>query len=298
MNNVLRASIAAAIAESVGEEVQVVACRSVGGGCINQAWRVDLDREPGTVFVKTNSAAKREMFVAETEGLEELRAAEAIRVPRPLAHGLAGPEAYLILEWMEMTSRGDQAETGRQLAALHRCSSGNGCYGWHRDNAIGETPQANDWCQSWPEFFVTKRLTPQFRLARAKGLEFADEEMLIRVAQALLRSEPQPSLLHGDLWSGNAGFAEVDGEVRPVIFDPATYFGDREADLAFTELFGGFGPQFYQAYRHEFPLEDGYEKRREFYNLYHVLNHWNLFGGGYREQAEQMIRRLIVSFRG
>ena len=292
MNEALRQSIVAAIEESMAQPVQVTSCRSVGGGCINRAWQVQLEGELSAVFVKTNSATKGEMFVAEAAALEELFAAGAIRVPRVIAHGVAGADAFLILEWMQMTSRGDQAETGRQLAKLHRCARSDGRFGWHRDNVIGETPQENTWCDSWPEFFVTRRLEPQFRMARNKGATFVDGEEILSVAGSLLRNEPEPSLLHGDLWSGNAAFAEEEEMVVPVIFDPATYYGDRETDLAFTEFFGGFGPEFYRAYREEFPLEDGYERRRDLYNLYHVLNHWNLFGGGYRAQAEGMMRRL------
>jgi fructosamine-3-kinase len=245
------------------------------------------------VFVKTNAVEKREMFVAEAEGLEELAAARAIRVPRAIAHGVSGSAAFLILEWIEMTSRGDQAETGRQLAALHRWVSEDGRYGWHCDNVIGETPQVNDWCGSWPEFFVTRRLEPQLRMAREKGGEFVDEELFLKVAGSLLRSRPEPSLLHGDLWIGNAAFVEAEEITRPVLFDPATYYGDRETDLAFTEFFGGFSPEFYGAYIEKFPLEDGYERRRDLYNLYHVLNHWNLFGGGYLAQAKRMMQLIL-----
>lgn len=293
MNEALQQSIATAIGERVGRELRVVSCDSVGGGCINRAWRVGLSGEPSVVFVKTNAVEKREMFASEAEALATLQAADAILVPRAIAHGVAGTDAFLVLEWMEMTSRGDQAETGRQLAALHRCVSEDGRFGWHRDNVIGETPQVNDWCDSWPEFFVTRRLEPQMRMARDKGAEFVDAEVFLKVAAEILRERPEASLLHGDLWSGNAGFVKEDGEVHPVIFDPATYYGDREADLAFTEFFGGFSPEFYGAYAEEFPLQDGYEGRRDLYNLYHVLNHWNLFGGSYLEQAKRMMQLIL-----
>ena len=295
MNEALQRSIAEAIREALGADVSVVSRQAVGGGCIHRAWQLRLDEEPWSLFVKTNAAETIGMFSAEAEGLEELRKANAIRAPQPLAHGVADGSAYLVLEWLEVSSRGDQAESGRQLAALHRRESGDGRYGWHRDNVIGATPQVNDWCESWAEFFVTRRLEPQLRMAEKNGQPFADAKRVLRRAEEMLAGhEPPASLLHGDLWSGNAGFALFDGEAQPVIFDPATYFGDRETDLAFTEFFGGFGAEFYRGYAEAAPLADGYEQRRDLYNLYHVLNHCNLFGGDYRRQAEQIMGRLAV----
>jgi fructosamine-3-kinase len=157
-------------------------------------------------------------------------------------------------------------------------------FGWTRDNYIGLTPQKNDWCDDWAEFWRERRLRPQIDLARRNGLDVP----LVDPRTFLDEHQPAPSLLHGDLWRGNAGFTK-DG---PVVFDPAVYYGDREADLAMTELFGGFPREFYRAYNETFALDAGYEKRKHLYNLYHLLNHVNLFGGGYLGQAKSCLRLL------
>src|SRR5262245_18398887 len=156
-------------------------------------------------------------------------------------------------------------------------------FGWQRDNYIGSTPQQNGWCNDWIVFWVTRRLEPQISLARDKGFDVS-----LPSTRMLESHRPQPALLHGDLWSGNAGFT-AEG---PVVFDPAVYYGDREADLAMTELFGGFPREFYRAYNEAYPLPGGYEQRKHLYNLYHLLNHLNLFGGGYLGQVKSTLRLL------
>jgi fructosamine-3-kinase len=196
-----------------------------------------------------------------------------VRVPRVLEHGAD----FVLLESLELRRDGDWGELGRLLARLHRETGSR--FGWHRDNHIGRSPQANGWMDDWNEFWWTRRLEPQLRRA---GL---DANFL---RNALRDHRPVPSLLHGDLWSGNAGFTDEG----PVLFDPAVYYGDREADLAMTELFGGFAPGFYAAYERELPLDEGYAWRKHLYNLYHLLNHLNLFGGGYRAQVEATLGLL------
>jgi protein-ribulosamine 3-kinase len=200
-----------------------------------------------------------------------------VRVPKVFSHGVEGGQAYLLLEYLDLQGNGDFAALGRMLATLHRKTATR--FGWQRDNYIGATPQANGWCDDWAEFWRERRLRPQFERAGLK-LEFAEK--------LLENHRPQPSLLHGDLWNGNVGFTPEG----PVIFDPAVYYGDREADLAMTELFGGFPREFYQAYRQAWPLPPGYEKRKHLYNLYHLLNHLNLFGGGYLGQVNATLRLL------
>lgn len=166
-----------------------------------------------------------------------------------------------------------------------------GCFGWDINNTIGSTVQINNWTANWAEFWAEHRIGYQLKLARRRGGNFPQEERLLKVIPELLAGyEPQPSLVHGDLWGGNAG---VTSAGEPVIFDPATYLGDREVDLAMTELFGGFPAQFYRGYNQVWPLDSGYEKRKTFYNLYHILNHFNLFGGSYESQANQMINRIL-----
>jgi protein-ribulosamine 3-kinase len=231
-------------------------------------------------FLKTNSPDQRDGFAAEADGLLALRSA-GIRAPEPLAHGVAGGEAYLLLEHLELEGAGDFAALGRMLAKAHRQPGPR--FGWARDNYIGSTPQKNGWCDDWMEFWVTRRLEPQLIMARAK-----DFDVSMPALRLLEKHKPQASLLHGDLWSGNAGFTKAG----PVVFDPAVYYGDREADLAMTELFGGFPREFYRAYNETFPLDAGYEKRKHLYNLYHLLNHLNLFGGGYLGQVKSCLRLL------
>jgi fructosamine-3-kinase len=269
----------------------------VAGGSINRCYR--WPSATGPVFVKVASGAAAAMLEAEAEGLTELARARAVRVPQVLACGRAGASAFLALEWLEAgTATEASAERlGAQLAAQHAVTTPQ--HGWRRDNTIGSTPQANGAMDSWPEFFRERRLRPQLALAVANGfgalLEAPGERLLEGVGALLGTHRPRPSLLHGDLWGGN-WLATADGE--PAIFDPAVYYGDRETDIAMTGLFGGFGPRFYRAYAAVAPLPPGAELRRELYNLYHVLNHANLFGGGYAASAHGMIERLLAELRG
>jgi len=185
---------------------------------------------------------------------------------------------------------------GEQLASLHRVTADQ--HGWNRDNFIGSTPQYNTPCDDWLEFWQDCRLKPQLEMSHAAGfrgnLANAGRRLLENLHLLLAGHDPAPSLLHGDLWSGNKAFTP-DGQ--PVIFDPATYYGDREADIAMTELFGGFGADFYAAYNASYPLPDRYPLRRDLYNLYHLLNHLNLFGGGYLSRCERIINNLLAQLR-
>jgi fructosamine-3-kinase len=204
-----------------------------------------------------------------------------MRVPQPLGHGVAAGRAWLLLEYLELTGKKDFAALGRMLAEGHRKPGPR--FGWQRDNYIGSTPQQNGWCDDWSEFWIERRIRPQLALAKHNGFALSVPEFSV-----LQGHEPAPSLLHGDLWSGNVGFTPGG----PVVFDPAVYYGDREADLAMTELFGGFPQEFYRAYNEAWPLEPGYQRRKHLYNLYHLLNHLNLFGGGYLAQVESTLRLL------
>lgn len=267
--------------------------RSVGGGCINST--VILSDGTRDYFVKCNEASRLDMFEAEADGLAGLAAAVALRVPEPICWGHAGGASYLVLERLVLDGRTNGAEMGRRLAKLHRAVGGH--FGWRRDNYIGATPQPNPQCQDWTTFFRDQRLGYQLSLANrgghARTLAAAGERLLADL-HAFLDHEPPPSLLHGDLWSGNLGYL-ADG--TPTVFDPAVYYGDREADLAMSELFGGFGRDFYAAYREAWPLDPGYGTRKTLYNLYHILNHLNLFGGGYLGQARALIDRLLGEIR-
>src|SRR5512134_244456 len=216
-------------------------------------------------FLKEGAPARADAFAAEAEGLAALR--PHIRVPQVLDRGMRSGKAFILLEHLDLRRSGDHGELGRMLAALHRQTGAR--FGWARDNYIGLAPQQNGWYDDWTRFWRERRMLPQLDLAKKNG--FRLDEPPYRLLE---NHRPQPSLLHGDLWSGNAGFT-AEG---PVVFDPAVYYGDREADLAMTELFGGFPKAFYRAYDKAFPLAPGYEERKHLYNLYHLLNHLNLFG--------------------
>lgn len=283
--------IASHISQVTGQRFEPQTQRGIGGGCINQGYAVsEGDR---TYFVKLNQANQRAMFEAEAAGLQQMVDTNSLRLPQPICYGIAGRSAYLVLEWLDLGRGSSQAwaEMGRRLATLHRTTSAAG-FGWQMDNTIGSTPQLNPWTRSWTEFWIDHRLGYQFKLAQRRGGHFPHQEALLAAVPDLLaHHQPQPSLVHGDLWSGNAA---VTASGEPVMFDPATYFGDREVDLAMTELFGGFPAEFYQGYSAVWPLDSGYTTRKSLYNLYHILNHFNLFGGSYATQANRMMQQLLT----
>lgn len=285
-------AIGKAIRVATGEDFAVRKCRAIGGGCINSTYSV----EDGALrfFVKVNRASGLAMFEAEADGLREIAGAGVIRVPHPVCAGVAEDSAFLVLEVIDFSSgrRGRTEDLGRRLADMHRVSATQ--YGWRRDNTIGSTPQVNTPADSWPEFWRCRRIGRQLALAADNGyggaLQRKGERLLARLDGFFAGYAPLPSLLHGDLWGGNYAYAAT-GE--PVIFDPAVYYGDRETDLAMTELFGGFPEAFHAAYREAFPLDSGYPMRKALYNLYHILNHLNMFGEGYLGQAEGTIEKLL-----
>ncbi len=282
--------VAEALGHATGQTFLPEARVAAGGGCINQAFLL-TGRDGRRFFIKHNAASQLPMFEAEADGLAALAATGALTVPAPIAWGVAGGQAWLALEALTLSGSGDAAALGRGLAALHRCTGTR--FGWHRDNVIGATPQPNTPRADWIEFWRRERLGHQLALARQDGasrrLLDKGERLMADLPAFFKDYTPVPSLIHGDLWGGNHAYQ--DG--CPVIFDPAVYHGDREADLAMTELFGGYPPRFYQAYREAWPVHPGYSLRRSLYNLYHVLNHHHLFGGGYAAQAEQMMDGLL-----
>jgi protein-ribulosamine 3-kinase len=226
------------------------------------------------------------MVRAEAEGLAALANA-GVPAPRVLSVGERAGEAFIEMQRLDLGAHPDWPALGQVLAALHRNTAAR--YGWASDNWIGLAPQENGWFDDWPAFWFEKRLAPQARRARATGFAFDLEGL----RGLLAGHRPPASLLHGDLWHGNVGFTAAG----PVLFDPAVYYGDREADLAMTELFGGFPPAFYAAYDAAWPRDSGYARRRDLYNLYHVLNHLNLFGAGYLRQAQTLVGRLTAMTR-
>lgn len=288
----LLAALEAAVSDAAGA-FRLERATPAAGGCIHRTFV--LEGGGRRYFAKINDRSQFDGFAAEVDGLGALAAAGA-RVPAPLCRGQAEGEAFVVLEYLELRGNGDNAALGRSLAAVH--SFRGESYGWRRDNYIGRTPQLNRRSPSWSEFWRDARLAPQLDLAEknglGNGLSRKGDRLVAALPQLLAGHAPAPSLLHGDLWRGNAGFLENGA---PVLFDPAVYFGDREADLAMTELFGGFPQDFYSAYAEAAPLDQAYAARKTLYNLYHVLNHANLFGGGYAAQAERMIERLLAEVR-
>jgi fructosamine-3-kinase len=280
------------ISRAIGE-IQASAIMPVLGGSINRSYVITA-RSGARYFLKINEASAWEMFEAEQEGLAELGAAAAVRVPETIACGAAAGTAFLLMEFLDLGGRADAAgaRLGRLLATQHAKTAD--AFGWHRNNTIGSTPQRNEWDEDWVGFFGQQRLGYQLDLAceaNASRLRDRGDSLLEKLPQFFDGYHIEPSLLHGDLWGGNWG---VTPEGEPVIFDPAVYYGDREADVAMTHLFGGFGPEFYAAYEAAWPLDTGFKTRRDLYNLYHVLNHLNLFGGSYLQQVADLLDRLLA----
>ncbi|HEX7417958.1 MAG TPA: fructosamine kinase family protein [Steroidobacteraceae bacterium] len=249
----------------------------------------------GAVFMKAVTPQHAWVLEAEMVGLAALAAAQAVRVPRVLGFDADQDGARLALEWIDCAPQTPRSEAllGEQLAMQHRVLAPS--FGWQQNNTIGRCLQLNEPSGDWVRFVRERRLRPQLELAVQAGLGgalAARGGQLLEIIDALFATyRPVPSLLHGDLWSGNR-LSDASG--RPVIFDPAVYFGDREADIAMTRLFGGFSSAFYAAYVASWPLDPAHGTRCTLYNLYHVLNHANLFGAGYAAQAQGMIDRLLA----
>lgn len=288
--------ISAQISVVTNAHFTVKESRPIGGGCINQTYCITDGAQ--RFFAKLNTPDNLSMFEAEAAGLMEIYRSETLRVPLPICYGQNDQAAWLVLEYLDLNSgmRGKAADLGRQLAAMHRTTSKQ--FGWVRDNTIGKTPQINTPSSDWVNFWRTQRLGFQLDLAKTNGhngkLQKLGEQLLINLDKFFPDASPLPALLHGDLWSGNYAY---DGNGNPVLFDPAVYYGDREADIAMTQLFGGFPADFYSAYRYDYPLDSGYNIRKLVYNLYHILNHLNLFGSSYRHQTEQTINTLLAEIR-
>ena len=289
----LWAHLGSEISERTGADFSVESVNPVAGGCINHS--AIIAASAGSYFVKLNTADRLQMFEAEAEALKEMSSAAALRVPEPVCSGSFGEFAWLVLENLGRLGAGTSAAwgvLGAGLAKMHRCNDDN--FGWHRNNTIGSTTQINTRTRDWIGFLREQRLGYQLALAARNGyaeqLESRGRLLLDKLDRFFIGYDPVPSLLHGDLWSGNVGFDTHGG---PVVFDPASYYGDREADIAMTELFGGFPRGFYRAYEAEWPLDDGYSRRKDLYNLYHLLNHLNLFGGGYLGQCRSCIDKLL-----
>lgn len=292
-------ALSQAASDALGKAVQLDPTTgggaSGGGGASTTAV---VDSATGTrYFVKSATTDALNMLKAEYLGVKAMAESQTIRVPTPIAYGecQSPGRAFVIFEYLDFTSGGSQYELGQKLAQMHRCTAPNGKFGFSIDNTIGATPQPNlPWKDDWADFWDEHRLGRMLRLTEmAGGLSQERARALGAKTRELLSHKPVPSLLHGDLWGGNKGFCKENGKIMPCVFDPATYYGDREADVALTYLFGGFTGDFYEGYNDTWELPDGHEQRRTIYNLYHILNHDVLFGGGYIRQARGMIESIM-----
>lgn len=284
-------AIGAEVSQVLGLRFRPESVESIGGGCINDAFR--LSDGATSVFVKTNSRAQLSMFEAEAEGMKALRAAEAIRTPEIYLTGETDAFSWIAMEYVEFgtSSREGQAALGTLLAKQHRMK--NDRFGFVCDNTIGSTPQRNRYRESWVDFLREERLEFQFRLAEKKGGNFSGAERLLSgLPEFFTCYTPEPALLHGDLWSGNVAFSRKN---EPIVFDPAVYYGDREAEFGIIAMFGGFDQSFFEAYEEAYPFQPGSEVRQDLYLLYHQLNHFNLFGSSYRVGAQSTLDRLLRS---
>jgi fructosamine-3-kinase len=280
------------IESATRQHFRLLTAEPLAGGDINAAYR--LRAENLSYFVKLNTPGRLSMFEAEAEGLQALAQAQATRVPKLVVCGKTTHYAFLVIEYIALHNLTPHSEQllGQQLAKLHLQKQAY--FGWHCDNTLGSTEQVNGHYHDWIVFWQQQRLGHQLTLATAKGyggrLQTQGEKLCATLEPLFTGYRPQPALVHGDLWRGNVA---SDQQGNPVIYDPACYFGDRETDLAMTELFGGFSPAFYQAYQAAYPLAPGYVDRKILYNLYHILNHLNMFGESYLYQAENMISMLL-----
>jgi len=279
-----------AIARKLGWQEDQLEFRPVSGGSVAASWR--LECSSGRAFVKTMPVSQAALLDAERDGLKRLARAGRIRTPAILGNDRIGDLAWLALEWLELEalSADAGAALGRQLVDLHHCRAET--FGLGSDNFIGAMPQRNTQTADWTEFLFEHRLGFQLERLAENRPDFGTG-LKHRLRDAwhgrFADYAPAPSLLHGDLWAGNAGRLR-DG--KPVLFDPAVHYGDRECDLAMADLFGGFGAAFFDAYAERWPLEHGWRLRRRFYQLYHLLNHANLFGGHYVSASVRLIEEL------
>lgn len=284
-------AITQALEESLTISLPGLNASPVAGGDICQSYLL----QSGTqyrFFVKTHKATFSALFSAEQRSLLEIAKSQSIATATPLATGSGGDNAFLVLEYLDFSNQSNEKQLGKQLAHMHRFTHTQ--FGFFENNFIGTTPQANQWTTSWSEFWLTRRLQPQLTLAYKKGFRSALEPLeapALAAAKTLLeKHQPDASLVHGDLWGGNKACLRNS---NPVIFDPACYYGDREVDIAMTRLFGGFDASFYAAYEETWPLPAGTQERQNLYNLYHQLNHLNLFGASYLDSCLHSLHRLI-----
>lgn len=289
---ILNERIKTRIEKKLGKKITSIS--SLSGGCISDSYKLTFE-DRSNFFLKYNPDISKDMFIKEAHGLQELAKANTIRVPAVSGFG----EDFILLEYIQSSNKKKNffEEFGRSFALMHKFTSES--YGFYEDNYIGSNPQKNipeeNEKRDWVSFYINKRILFQYKLAEKLGnatdeLRKGISKLEVKIEEILQGSKEKPSLLHGDLWSGNY-MTDENGDV--VLIDPAVYYGHREADLGMTKLFGGFNSEFYKTYDEIFPLSDGYDYRENIYKLYHVLNHLNLFGSGYYSQAIRLIKFYI-----
>lgn len=293
-------SIAAIVSDKLSQALTFSDITSVSGGDIHQSFRVVDKATQQAFFIKLNNLKRQSLLQAEAQSLEAISAVKSIKTPQILLCDTSAHYAFLIMEYLPLALKplaDEEYLLGQQLAHLHKKSEKVALerqYGFDHDNFIGLSPQKNQWHSKWSEFWINERLQPQLELAYQNGfasdLRLLETNLLAATNKLLKPHQPESVLLHGDLWAGNKAFLQ-DGQ--PVIFDPASYYGDRETDIAMTELFGGFSASFYEGYRSVWSLSEAYGQRKKLYNLYHMINHLNLFGSGYLPQVKTTIHSLI-----
>lgn len=286
-------AISQATSEALGRNVAMKPASGGGASGGGGATTTAVADQDGTRYFVKAAVNGHDMLRAEYLGVKSMSDTNTIRVPKPICLGEYQSKAFCVFEYLEFCGGNKQYQLGQQLARMHRQASENSQFGFDIDNTIGATPQPNGWISDWAEFWDAHRLGHMLKLTDNAGFSKEEVKKLRQKTKELLGHNPSPSLVHGDLWGGNKGFCKDNGDIVPVIFDPATYYGDREVDIAMTYVFGGFSNEFYDGYESEWPLPAGHEKRRTIYNLYHILNHEVLFGGMYRSQARGMIHEIL-----
>ncbi|MFB9134137.1 fructosamine kinase family protein [Vibrio olivae] len=284
-------AISQQLSETLLFDYQIIEKQKIHGGDISECYMISDTRQ--RYFIKVNSRDCLHNFELEADNIALLRQTNTVFVPELVHLGHTKDHAFLVLNYLPTTPLDDAANSykfGEQLAKLHTWGDQKE-YGLDDDNYIGEMLQPNKWDKKWSRFFAEQRIGWQLQLMREKGIELVNIAEFTQLIQDLLSNHtPRPALLHGDLWHGNSAVCAVG----PMCYDPACYWGDRECDIAMTELFGGFQPEFYQGYESIAPLPNDYPQRKDIYNLYHILNHYNHFGGHYLEQCQKMIDDILA----
>ena len=286
-----REQLSKILSQVLATSVAIEEVQRIGGGSISQSYRVRTTEN--NYFIKVNNDINAElMFKAEASGLNLLRANSSFNIPKVASVVSDKSASYLVMNFIQSSGRSSKYwyNLGQKLAALHKNS--NKKFGLHESNFIGSLPQQNDFEDDWPSFFANRRIIPMVEMAVnealvAKSIVTRVESVLNKIV-VLMPNEP-PSLVHGDLWSGNL---IVDSQGQPCLIDPAVYYGHREMDIAFSHLFGGFDREFYEAYEEAYPMDPNFDERIDLYNLYPLLVHLNLFGRSYLGQIENILARF------